>query len=175
MRDVSTQIEYCESIVVGEPPAAEGAVTRPHRRLLVHGGFIVLATEFTETQERPVGSGLLGEESATVLASLVRAARWEGFPPPGSDEAGAGGHWATISFDDGSKGRVVLRFERQTGIDGVVVRDGVAGFTSTLLTALGTLLDAAWALGNKGVAAWQAPPLDAPRDTLPTPPPRRMQ
>lgn len=171
MRGAATQVEYCECIGATEPPVASDPVTRPHRRLVVHGGFIVLATEMLAQGERPVASGLLGEESATILASLVRAARWEGVPPVGSAEAGTGTHWATIAFDDGKTERVVLRFEPHTGVDGVLVRDGVTGFAGTVLAALGALLDAAWERGTKGVQGWQPPPLEGPRDTMPSPEP----
>lgn len=171
MRGAATQIDYCESLGVVELPVAGVVLPRPHRRLVVHGGFIVLATEITTTHERPVASGLLGDEATSMLASLVRAARWEGFPLPGAAEAGSGSHWATIALDDGGGERVLLRFEPQTGLDGVLMREGVSGFTGTVLAALGGLLDAAWGRGTKGVQAWQPPPLEGPRDTIPSPEP----
>ena len=173
MQAEPTQIEYCESIGGGESPAEGAPVAGPHRRLAVHGGFIVLATEILPTGERPIASGLLSEDATRMLASLVRAARWEGFPAAGTADAGTGSSWATIAMDDRPTERIVLRFEPQTGADGVIVRDGVRGFTGTVLTALGTLLDAAWARGTKGVHGWQPPPLDGPRDTVPSPEPRQ--
>ena len=171
MRGAATQIEFSESIGSAEAPIAGDPLKVPYRRLVVHGGFIVLATEITAKEERPVASGLLGEEPATMLASLVRAARWEGFPEPGEADAGSGSHWATITFEDAQIERVVLRFEPQTGVDGVRLREGVGGFTSTVLAALGTLLDAAFERGTKGLQAWHPPPLDGPRDTVPSPEP----
>ena len=164
MRAVATQIEYCESRADG---AAGGDLVRPYRRLLVHGSFIVLATEVLEGGERPVASGLLKDEAATLLASLVRAARWEGFTPGAAERSQV----ATLTFDDHPTERVTLRFEPVTGIDGVVERTGVEGYAATMVGALGSLLDVAFARGTKGIQGWTAPPLDGPRDTIPSPPP----
>jgi hypothetical protein len=173
MQPEPTQIEYCESIGGSEPPTEGASCVTPYRRLAIHGGFIALATEVLPTGERPIASGLLSEDATRMLASLVRAARWEGFPAPGTADAGIGSHWATLAMDDRPTERVVLRFEPQTGADGLFVRDGVRGFTGTVLAALGTLLDAAWDRGTKGVHAWQPPPLDGPRDTIPSPDPTK--
>jgi hypothetical protein len=165
MRGVATQIEFCEGRA---PDAAPGdRPERPYRRLIVHGTFIVLATEILESGERPVASGLLPEEPATLLASLVRAARWEGLQPG----AGRGDQLATVTFDDAPDETVALRCERREGEGGLVERDGLDGLAGKLVEALGTLLDAAFARGTKGILAWRPPSLDGPRDTMPSPPP----
>lgn len=170
MRGVATQTEFREGRAgdsVADGSGADAAPARPYRRLIVHGTFIVLATEILDSGERPVASGLLPEEPATLLASLVRAARWEGFAPG----AGLGDHVATIRFDDAPDELVILRFERREGEGGIVERDGVEGLAATLLEALGTLLDAAFARGTKGILAWRPPSIEGPRDTMPSPPP----
>jgi len=66
---------------------------------------------------------------------------------------------------------VALHFERREGEGGLVERDGLDGLAGNLVEALGTLLDAAFARGTKGILAWRPPSLDGPRDTMPSPPP----
>lgn len=160
-------IEYVEALEDEQGPldadATASAPPRRARRVQIHGQYVVLATELLDGRERPVASGLLAEDAATGLASLARAARWEGMTPA----LGSGPRRAVLMFDTPPE-RFFLRLEVVGRGDGTFERRGLDGAPQALVTALGELLDAAFTRLHKGVEGFRVR-LGEPRDTIPAP------
>jgi hypothetical protein len=160
-------IEYVEA--VEDEQDLQGADTTPvvppnrARRLQIHGQFVVLATALIDGRERPVASGLLSDDAASGLASLARAARWEGMTPL----LGTGRRRAVLTFDTPPE-RVHLRLDVEPRDDGTNQRRGLDGAPGALVVALGDLLDAAFARLHKGVEGFRVR-LGDPHDTIPPP------